>query len=188
MKAKLLFSLLTALVLTACGEQEKEMVAADAEMTVTADRGEYLVTTIGCTDCHTPKKMTPEGPVPDEALFLSGHPQDEELLPYDPNAVQGYALFNMGLTAAHGPWGTSFAANLTPDETGIGSWTEEQFLRAMKEGQWRGLEGTRKILPPMPWENYRHLTDDDLKSIFAYLRTIKPVDNVVPNAIPPAAM
>lgn len=173
-------------ILAGCAEKEKPAaIAEEPKEAVSVERGEYLVTTIGCTDCHSPKVMTPQGPVPDETRFLSGHPADEELPPYDPSKVQGYALFTMGLTAAHGPWGTSFAANLTPHATGIGNWKEEQFLRAMKEGQWRGLEGTRKLLPPMPWENYRHLSDDDLKSMFAYLKTINPVENIVPNAIPP---
>ena len=169
-----------------CQEQEKSSVEPNPELAdVSVERGAYLVKTIGCTDCHTPKKMSERGPIPDPDRFLSGHPADEVLPPYEPGSVQGYALFSMGLTAAHGPWGTSFAANLTPHETGIGNWTEAQFLRSMKEGQWRGLEGTRKLLPPMPWENYRHLTDSDLKSMFAYLQTITPVDNVVPNAVPP---
>tara|TARA_R110002094_G_scaffold3622_1_gene11771 strand:- start:315 stop:614 length:300 start_codon:yes stop_codon:yes gene_type:complete len=89
----------------------------------------------------------------------------------------------MGLTAAVGPWGTSFAANLTPDETGIGNWSEAQFLKAIKEGKFKGMENTRPLLPPMPWTEYRNFTDEDLKAIFAYLKTIKPIDNVVPAAI-----
>ena len=178
--------ILAALNLSGCGKAEKTVVLEDQKMqTISVERGEYLVKTIGCTDCHSPKIMTDHGPVPDKDRFLSGHPSDEILPTYDPDAVQGYALFSMGFTAAVGPWGTSFSANLTPDPTGIGNWTQEQFLRALKEGQWRGMEGTRKLLPPMPWENYRELTDDDLKSIYAYLMTIPAVENVVPNAIPP---
>lgn len=153
---------------------------------VSAERGAYLVSTIGCADCHSPKIMGEHGPIPDPDRQLSGHPEGEALPPFDPAQVQGYALFNMGLTAAVGPWGTTFAANLTPDETGIGNWSEEQFIRAMKEGQWKGLEGTRKLLPPMPWPNYSQLSEADLKSIFVYLRTLKPVRNVVPLYIPPA--
>lgn len=155
-------------------------------VTVSAERGAYLVNTIGCADCHSPKIMGENGPIPDPDRQLSGHPEGEALPPVDPSQVQGYALFNMGLTAAVGPWGTTFAANLTPDETGIGNWSEEQFIRAIKEGQWKGLEGTRKLLPPMPWPHYSLLSDNDLKSIFAYLRTLKPVKNVVPLHIPPA--
>ena len=89
----------------------------------------------------------------------------------------------MGLTTAVGPWGTSFAANLTPDETGIGNWSEAQFLKAIKEGKFKGMENTRPLLPPMPWTEYRNFPDEDLKAIFAYLKTIKPIDNVVPAAI-----
>jgi hypothetical protein len=91
----------------------------------------------------------------------------------------------MNNTAAVGPWGTSFAANLTPDQTGIGTWTEEQFIRAMKQGKWKGLENSRNLLPPMPWQGYSQLPEDDLKAIFAYLKSIKPIYNSVPMAISP---
>ena len=150
-------------------------------------RGEYLVSTIGCTDCHTPKIMTPTGPQPDMSRLLSGYSQDEELPPYDPETGKAYILFNQSLTATIGPWGTSFSANLTPDETGIGDWTDEQFIRAMKQGQWKGLEGTRKLLPPMPWQQYANLPDEDVLAIFAYLKTLKPVKNAVPQPRTPLA-
>ncbi|NNF19981.1 MAG: c-type cytochrome [Flavobacteriaceae bacterium] len=181
------------LVMGACNEpkskeepltEEKELAMATEEA-ISAERGKYLVNAMGCTDCHSPKKMTEHGPEPDQDLFLSGHPSGEQLPPLDPSQVQGYLAFNMGLTAAVGPWGTSFAANLTPDETGIGSWTEEQFLIAIKEGKYKGMREGRALLPPMPWQQYRMLTDDDLKSVFKYLKTIKPIDNVVPSPIPP---
>ena len=183
--------LVSGLLLLACAPKnekaaEMTMAATPTVERVSAERGAYLVNAIGCADCHSPKMMSENGPVPNPDLMLSGHPATEALPPVDMAKVQGYALFSMGLTAAIGPWGTSFAANITPDETGIGSWSEEQFLRSMKEGQWRGLEGTRKLLPPMPWTQYRNLSDDDLKSIFAYLKTLKPVKNVVPLPIPPA--
>ncbi len=174
------------LLLTSCNQPRKKLTAiVDDAPQVSVERGKYLVTTSGCIDCHAPKKWTENGPEPDMSRFLSGHPQGEELPPLKPGEAKGYILFNMGLTAAKGPWGTSFAANLTPHETGIGNWTEEQFLRAVKQGQWRGLEGTRKLMPPMPWPMFAHMTDADVKSIFAYLKTLDPVDNVVPNYSPP---
>jgi len=150
-------------------------------------RGQQLVASVGCNDCHSPKIMTDRGPEADPERRLSGHPSQEGLPPYDTETAKAYVLFNMGLTAAIGPWGTSFAANLTPDETGIGNWTESQFLKAIKEGKFKGMDGTRPLLPPMPWTEYRNFPDEDLAAIFAYLKTIKPVDNVVPAAIPPAA-
>ena len=177
------------LVVTSCNSQKEE--AKDSETYKPAEpikvdpieRGNLLVNAIGCHDCHTPKKMTEKGPVLDMDRLLSGHPSDEVLPPYDSNTAKSYVLFSMGLTTATGPWGTSFAANLTPDDTGIGAWTEAQFLNAIKNGKYKGLDGSRQILPPMPWESYRNLPDDDLKAIFAYLKSIKPVENIVPAAI-----
>ncbi len=89
------------------------------------------------------------------------------------------------LTSAVGPWGVSFAANLTSDPTGIGSWTEENFKRALKEGKYKGMPGGRTLLPPMPWQNFANISDEDVSAIFAYLKSTKPVKNVVPAPIPP---
>jgi hypothetical protein len=76
-----------------------------------------------------------------------------------------------------------FAANLTPDpRTGIGNWTEDEFIKTMRTGKHKGFG--RDILPPMPWEDYAELSDEDLKAIFAYLKTLKPVKNAVPAPIP----
>lgn len=145
--------------------------------------GEYLVQIAACSDCHTPLKMTDQGPVPDMDRYLSGHPSQLTLPPFDPAVGKDYVLINMTNTAIHGPWGTSYTANLTPDSTGTGSWTEEQFARAIREGKSKGLENGRPLLPPMPWQNYQALKDEDVSAIFAYLRTIKPVENLVPAAV-----
>ena len=85
------------------------------------------------------------------------------------------------------PWGTSFAGNLTPHETGIGNWSVEQFKRALKEGKYKGLENGRPLMPPMPWPALRNFTDEDLEAMFAYLQTLKPIDNVVPAYRPPGS-
>jgi mono/diheme cytochrome c family protein len=149
-------------------------------------RGRYLVKTIGCSDCHTPKKIGPKGPELDESRLLSGHPEGSALPPA-PTLPNGPWIGTIAwdLTAWNGPWGTSFAFNLTPDEnTGIGSWSEETFVQAIKTGRHMGV--SRPILPPMPWEMYRHLTDEDLGAVYAYLRTIPPVHNRVPQPLPPA--
>lgn len=152
-------------------------------------RGEYLVTTSGCHDCHTPKKMTPEGVTMDMSLALSGHPAEQVLtMPAEgvltPTAWM--ASCNAHLTAWAGPWGISYAANLTPDQvTGIGSWTPEAFAQAIRTG--KHLGAGRQILPPMPWENYAKFTDEDLMAIFAYLHSIKPIQNQVPQPTPPIA-
>jgi hypothetical protein len=79
----------------------------------------------------------------------------------------------------------SYSANLTPDaNTGIGSWSEDTFVRALRTGRHMGV--SRPILPPMPWGSFRNLTDQDLRSIYAYLRTVRPVRNRVPDPLPPA--
>lgn len=149
-------------------------------------RGDYLVGIMGCNDCHTPKVMTEQGPAPDFNRMLSGHPADEKIAPIaNKSILRDYALFNMSLTAAVGPWGTSYAANLTPDETGLGNWNLEQFEKALKHGKSKGLDNGRMLLPPMPWQNYSLLSNDDLAAIWAYLQSIKPVNNVVPAPVPP---
>ncbi len=144
-------------------------------------RGEYLVSIVGCDDCHSPKRMGANGPEIIPELRLSGYPSTRPPQKADSNIVkQGWALFGADLTSAAGPWGMSFSANLTSDATGIGNWKEAQFIKAIKEGKYKGLDGNRDLLPPMPWFVYRNMSDDDLRSIYAYLKTVKPVKNLVP--------
>ncbi|MDZ4795591.1 MAG: c-type cytochrome [Bacteroidota bacterium] len=160
-------------------ETKKETAALDS--TGLVKRGDYLVNSMGCDDCHSPKRMGPKGPELISELRLSGFPSKGQLPPGDSTAVKnGWMLMAPDLTAAVGPWGISFAGNLTSDATGIGNWTEENFIRAIRKGKLKGMEQGRDLLPPMPWTIYKNLTDEDLKSIFAYLKTIPPVDNVVP--------
>jgi len=152
-------------------------------------RGRYLVDYGGCNDCHTPKLMTAKGPAPDRSRRLSGHPSNAQLPPIPPNAIgprpdQWGAITNSDLTAWAGPWGISFAANLTPDpQTGLGGWTAELFIKTMRTGKHFGV--ARPLLPPMPWANLAGLSDRDLKAVFAYLKSIKPIRNQVPPPVPP---
>jgi len=144
-------------------------------------RGGYLVQAMGCADCHTPWKMGPNGPAPDHSLGLSGHPQTQPLP--TPPAAQGPWL--MGTAATHtafwGPWGVSYASNLTPDpQTGIGKWRAEDFVKTMRTGKHLGVD--RPLLPPMPWPAFSQLNDRDLKAIFAYLKSQPAIDNKVPAA------
>jgi hypothetical protein len=148
-------------------------------------RGEYLVTIMACADCHSPKVFGPNGPEPDMQKYLSGHPQQDALQPIDSKVMKNWALMGMDGTVVVGPWGVSFSANLTPDETGIGTWTEEQFAKAFQKGLYKGIEGTRTLLPPMPWPMYSKVKDEDVKAIFYYLKSLKPVRNIVPAAISP---
>jgi mono/diheme cytochrome c family protein len=152
-------------------------------------RGEYLVAIMGCNDCHSPKKAGPNGPEIITELLLSGYPAERPIVKFtDPMLKEGFAMFYPDLTASAGPWGMSFAGNITPDETGIGNWTEEQFKKAIMQGKFKGLDNERMLLPPMPWFNYAALTDEDASAIFAYLMSIKPVKNVVPAPISPDKM
>ncbi len=149
-----------------------------------AERGAYLVATVGCHDCHSPKKMGQQGPELIQDRLLSGYQADNQLPPINKAEIQkGWILFNPDLTCAVGFWGISYSANITSDPSGIGSWPEENFLRAMKEGKYKGIETGRTLLPPMPWQNFANMNDDDVKAIYAYLKSTKPVDNVVPMAL-----
>jgi hypothetical protein len=117
--------------------------------------------------------------------MLSGHPQGMTLGPV-PAAQGGWIAFGSAtFTAWAGPWGISYAPNLTPDPTtGLPSkgMTEERFVRAMRTGQHLG--GGRPILPPMPWPNLGRATDADLKAIYAFLKTVPPIKNAVPESVP----
>jgi len=147
--------------------------------------GKYIVHTSGCDDCHTPKMFTEKGPVFDTTKLLSGHQQGEILPLLDLKALgqNQWAATTMGLTAWVGPWGISYASNITPDKaTGIGTLSEEMFIKTMREGKFMGVG--RPLLPPMPWEVYGKKTDEDLKAIYAYLMSIKPIHNEVPQPVP----
>ncbi|MEJ1160114.1 c-type cytochrome [Prosthecomicrobium sp. N25] len=148
-------------------------------------RGEYLATIGLCNDCHTPLKTTPDGPVPDMSRMLSGHPAAAGATPPIRLPEPWMAAIGPSLTAFSGPWGVSYAANLTPDpETGVlRGFTEAQFVATLRNGRHQG-QG-REILPPMPWPWIGKMTDEDLGALFAYLRQIPPVRNRVPDPLPP---
>jgi mono/diheme cytochrome c family protein len=188
MKKRLVLSLtlvavlgLTALVLGARPVPSPvETPAANAQVA----RGEYLVKIMVCNDCHTPFTMGPTGPEPDMKRMLSGHPQDMAVTPL-PALTPPWVMAGAGTNTAYaGPWGVSFTANLTPDpETGLGKWTDATFIKALRTGRHEG-QG-RPILPPMPYAMYRQATDEDLRAIFAYLQSIPPIRNRVPQPIDP---
>jgi hypothetical protein len=133
--------------------------------------------------------FTDAGPEPDKRRLLSGYPVDAKL-PLVPSGIIGPdkwgAIATNDLTAWAGPWGVSFAANLTPDATGLGSWTPETFIQAMRTGKHAGVG--RPILPPMPWMELAKMTDEDLRALFAYLQSLPPISNAVPAPVPPAAV
>lgn len=159
-------------------EIKPEEVSQDSLM----KRGGYLVSIMGCDDCHSPKNMTAQGPALDMDRRLSGYPAERPMAKVNQDAVKnGWMLFGGDLTSAAGPWGISFSANITGDpKTGIGNWTEEQFKRALTQGKAKGLEKSRDLLPPMPWQGFRNLHDEDITAIFLYLKSVKAVENIVP--------
>jgi hypothetical protein len=160
---------------------------AQPQATSPVARGKYIVDTGGCHDCHSPKKMGAQGPEVDVEKMLSGF-QAGTNLPPAPKIPEGgpwAGVMTWDLNAWSGAWGMSYAANLTPDvATGLGSWSEAMFISAMRTGKHMG--SGRPILPPMPWQTIGKLTDPDLKAVFAYLKSLKPMKNLVPAPTPPA--
>src|SRR5262252_9022403 len=155
-----LVALIAAVVVAAlaisCANQQQQ---AAAPPTVSkAERGKYLVSVLGCVDCHTPGAFYG---FPDTTRFLSGS--------------------ELGWT---GPWGTTYARNLTPDSTGLGSWSEADIVTAIRTGV---RPDHTPLLPPMPWPMYSHLTDDDVQAVAAYLKTLPPISHHVPAHLAPGA-
>jgi hypothetical protein len=168
------------LLLAGCASKSTELSPVE--------RGKYLVMAGGCGDCHSPKAFTPKGPVPDTTRLLSGYPSNVKL-PEIPKGILGPAQWGAittnDMTAWVGPWGVSFSYNLTPHPaTGIGNWNEALFIQSLRTGKFMGT--SRDMLPPMPWQETGKMTDDDLKAIFAYLRSLPPIDNEIPAPLPPS--
>lgn len=187
-----------ALISTQCSDEKKEDTTATSEVKPTVAQfggfdsqvkwGERLVFTGGCNDCHTPKKMGAHGPENDMSLMLSGHPSKMPPADFDAkDAAKKGLIVTSTFTAWTGPWGTTYAANLTSDSTGIGAWKEEQFIKALREKKWMGLDNTRPLMPPMSMMPATEMSEDELKAIFAYLKTVPAVKNVIPEAalLPP---
>lgn len=131
--------------------------AGKPSRTALVARGEYLVNVMGCGDCHTPGTLFGS---PDHSRKLSG----SEL---------GW----------RGPWGVSYARNLTPDtDTGLGYWSEKELFNALRTGV---KPDGKVLLPPMPWPNTAVLSDADLNAVVAFLQSLSPVKHAVPNAVAP---
>jgi mono/diheme cytochrome c family protein len=121
------------------------------------ERGRYLVNAVaGCPGCHTPT--------------------DEKMMPLPGMDFAGGAPL-------WGPWGHVASANLTPDPSGIPHYDEAMFIKTIRTGR---VNGVRELNHIVPWRHFRHMTDDDLKAIFGYLRTLKPAQHRVDNTEPPA--
>jgi len=174
---------LTATLIT-CALVSGAALAGEAD-TARVKRGAQLAAFGGCVDCHTPFKLGHNGPEKDMARGLSGHPA-ELALPPPPKLNAPWNWGGSGsMTAFVGPWGISYSTNLTPDrETGIGAWSEKDFIQAMRKGKHLGVG--RPIMPPMPWQSVGSLPDSDLRALFAYLKSQPSVKNKVPEYVPPA--
>ena len=180
--ARLSVALVSLGLAAACAQPAPPPPAPAAPAQSPVERGKYIVTAGACHDCHTPLMMGPNGPEPDMSRMLSGHPESIKIARGPKLDDPWMAAASSTMTAWSGPWGISYTANLTPDQnTGLGNWTEDMFISAIREGKHMGT--SRPILPPMPWQVFRNYTDDDLKAIFAYLKSIPPVTNHVPDPI-----
>ncbi len=181
--------LILLITVIACNSEKNNSVNEGNSTSISKDsmvkRGEYLVNIMGCDDCHSPKVFGPKGREIDMSKRFSGHPSTFPNAKPDTAALKSWVLFNHMTTSAVGPWGISYAANLTPDSTGIGAWSEDQFLTAIRKGKYKGLINARDLLPPMPWKQYAQASDEDLKAIFAFLKSTKAVENIVPQAVTP---
>jgi hypothetical protein len=165
-----------------CSQNSNQKTMTQEELVA---RGKSLVNLGLCNNCHSPKIKTLMGSAPDTTRLLSGHPSDDGVGDIDVAALQkgAWRLQKNDGTEIVGAWGISFAANLTPDnETGLGTWTADLFIKAIRSGKHMGIG--RSLLPPMPWMNYKKLPDEDLKAIFAYLQSLPAVHNQVHDPVP----
>jgi mono/diheme cytochrome c family protein len=121
------------------------------------ERGRYLAQIAGCSDCHTPGYFLGQ---PDTARFLGG-------------SDVGFEIPGVGIV--YGP-------NLTPDPTGLGAWTADEIVTAIRTG---ATPDGRGLVPVMPWPNLSVLSDEDAYAIAAYLKSLDPVSNDVPGPVPP---
>jgi len=151
----LLLALLACLGAASCSKETPQAGRmSDADL---MKRGEYMTTVLGCGDCHTPG-------------YFYGAP--------DPS--RKFAGSELGW---QGPWGVTYARNITPEpETGIGAWTEQDIVTVIRTG--KRPDGTA-VLPPMPWVDLASLTDEDALAIAKYVKSLPPVPHKVPDRMPP---
>lgn len=183
------FFLVLASVIVSCnktGDTSKSASSKDSTAKPAmspVERGKYLVTIASCNDCHTPLKMGDKGPEPDMSRMLSGHPENMKMPPPPKMNMPWMAAGAATLTAWATPAGIAYTANLTPDSaTGLGKWDETTFMLAIRNGKHIG--NGRALLPPMPWQYISQMTDEDLKAVYAFLHSIPPIHNQVPEAVP----
>jgi len=153
-----------ALGLASCSNTSQKSTTSDSTATAATmtpeqqiARGRYIATVSGCNDCHTPGTLYG---APDMSRQLSGS--------------------ELGWT---GPWGTSYPANITPDTaTGIGAYSADDIVNAFRKGV---KKSGAPVLPPMPWQDFAALTDEDAYALAAYLKSLPAVVHKVPTNLPP---
>jgi hypothetical protein len=127
-----------------------------ADASAQVRHGWYLVRLAQCNDCHTPYNK--DGTPRPDLMFGGGQRMT-------------------------GPWGDVVTPNITSDPTGISHYDESMFIKTIRTGHASG--GVRELNTFMPYGYFRNMTDDDLKAIFAFLRTVNPVQHNVDNSEPP---
>lgn len=157
----ILLAFVAAAYFSACNNNKPEPQADNKEDSIkkVLERGEYLATkVVPCLDCHSKRDFTKfGGPIMPGTEGMGGEVFDKKLADV-PGAV--------------------FAKNITSDpETGIGTWTDDDILRAMTQGISKNGD---TLFPIMPYVNFNHMAKEDLLSIIAYIRTLKPIKNKVP--------
>jgi len=152
-----------------CSKQDSYKEMTETQMAI---HGKYLVYVAGCNDAIRQKIMTSMGPVPDSTNYYRGILRRIKLPEFDWKLISDKHLiiFSGDLDSLlPGPGAFLMLANLTSDaETGLGAWTKDMFFNAIRNGKHLGIG--RPILPPMPWMEFKGFTDQDLGSIYAYLK------------------
>ncbi|MFI5133658.1 MAG: c-type cytochrome, partial [Chitinophagales bacterium] len=160
--ATILTGITVAAYFMACNNNKQEPQANSKEDSVkkVIARGDYLANHVTpCLDCHSKRDFTKfSGPIVPGTEGMGGEVFDSKLLPGVP--------------------GTIYARNITPDpETGIGTWTDDEIMRAMTQGISKNGD---TLFPIMPYVHFNHMAKEDLLSIIAYIKTLKPIKNKVP--------
>lgn len=190
--------MLLAIIFVSCNDEENLSAVSTDKLSANVvsalkpedlvTRGEFLITVGGCNDCHSPKIFKDGMMIIDSSKMLSGHQLNSPLPKVNKSSLKPgeWASMAPDATAFAGPWGISYAANLSSDSaTGIGAWSESDFIKIFRTGKHLGHASGRPILPPMPWYNLSKLKEEDLKAMYAYLQSTTPVSNRVPAPVPP---
>jgi len=164
--AAFLIAVIIATNFTSCNNQSDKQASTDQSlspddsMTAMIKHGEYLAYHVAaCMHCHSTRDITKySGPIKPGTEGGGGEEFSHAILADIPGVLYG--------------------KNITPDkETGIGTWTDEELLRAITQGISKNGD---TLFPIMPYANFNRMAKHDLLSIIAYIRTLKPINNKVP--------